>query len=91
MMRIWSLYKIETHLASTQNTRYASEYRYSDAIHYRGYQIQLFAPVSSASELRKYSPVAVSVREARFISQRINNPATGDQTSLGKDLQLRDP
>lgn len=32
----------------------------------------------------------VSVREARFISQSINNATTGDQTSLGKDLQLMD-
>ena len=56
MMRVWSLYKIETHLASTQNTRYASEYRYSDAIHYRGYQIQLFAPVSSASGIEEIFP-----------------------------------
>ncbi|OLP12533.1 hypothetical protein AGG97_07645 [Klebsiella michiganensis] len=37
------------HLFSTQNTRYASEYRYFDAIHYKGYQLQQFAPVSSAS------------------------------------------
>lgn len=41
---------------------------------------------------RKYSAMAdVSVREARFISQSINNATTGDQTLPGKDLQLRDP
>ena len=41
---------------------------------------------------RKYSAMAdVSAREAKFIYQSINNAASGDQTSLGKDLQLRDP
>ena len=53
MMRVWSLYKIETHLASPQNTRYASEYRYPDAIHFKGYQLQQLAPVSCASGIQE--------------------------------------